>query len=126
MFLRSQIRSSIASLLVVAIPHLALAQRYNSPAATGGLFAGCGCLAIGIPLAIIVLNIALLVWVNKDAKSRGMESPVVWMLVVLFTSFIGLIIYLLSRPKGDLVPCPRCGGKKLPILAKCPHCGAAV
>ena len=41
--------------------------------AAGGL-AACGCLgAFGfIIIAIIALNIALLVWVARDAKNRGM------------------------------------------------------
>lgn len=121
--------SSVAALLAATIPQLVFAQRnhsYGGGIGEGGIFACCSGVAILVPIAFIALNIALLVWVNKDAKARGMETPVVWMLVVLLTSFIGLIVYLLSRPKGQLAPCPRCGGKKLPILAKCPHCGAAV
>lgn len=124
---RSRSLSTIAALMAVVLPQIALAQhrRYNDAADAGGIFACLGG-AIALPIAFIALNIALLVWVNKDAKARGMETPVIWMLLVLFTSFIGLIIYLLSRPKGNLGPCPRCGGKKLPILAKCPHCGVAL
>jgi len=61
----------------------------------------CGSL-IFIPSGVIVLNIALLVWVARDAKSRGMDSAVIWMLLVMFTSVIGLIIYILSTTKRIL------------------------
>ncbi len=78
-----------------------------------------------IPVVIFVLNIVLLVWVARDAKSRGMDNAVLWMILVMFTSFIGLIIYILSRPKGDLVQCPHCNNKRFQAGAKCPHCGNA-
>jgi hypothetical protein len=90
----------------------------------------CGCLgALGflimIPICILALNIALLVWVAKDAKNRSMDSAVLWMILVMFTGPIGLVIYILTRPKGDLVACPSCGNKRLQVSAKCPHCGNA-
>lgn len=74
-------------------------------------------------LALVALNIALLVWVTRDAKARGMDGAVIWMLVVFFTSVIGLIVYLLSRPQGVLVTCARCGNKRLAASKTCPHCG---
>ena len=85
--------------------------------------AGCGAFLVIIPLVIIALNIALLVWVAKDAKARGMDTPALWMIVVLMTSFIGLIVYLFSRPAGNLVPCPHCGNRRLEASAVCPTCG---
>jgi hypothetical protein len=119
--------STAAALSALVLPQLASAQRrgYSDASEAGGIFACLGG-AIMVPIIIIAINIAMLVWVNKDAKARGMETPVIWMLLVLFTSFIGLIIYLLSRPKGDLTACPRCSHKKLQMLVKCPHCGALV
>lgn len=84
--------------------------------------AGCGGVMLLIPVAILVLNIALLVWVARDAKARGMDSSVLWMILVIFTSLIGLIIYLFSRPQGNLVRCAHCGNNRLQASAKCPHC----
>jgi hypothetical protein len=43
----------------------------------------------------------------------------------VFTSVIGLIVYLFSRPPGLLVPCPHCGKKRMEGSATCPHCGQA-
>jgi len=84
----------------------------------------CGSL-IFIPIGIIVLDIALLVWVARDAKSRGMDSAVIWMILVMFTSVVGLIIYIFSRPQGNLIRCPSCNNQRLQASAKCPHCGNA-
>ena len=101
----------------------------QDPNVEDALAAG-GCLACGgsmmlIPVVILILNIALLVWVARDAKARGMDNAVVWVLLVLFTSVIGLIIYLFSRPPGTLVACRHCGSKRLEVSAQCPHCGNA-
>ena len=74
-------------------------------------------------IAILVLNIALLVWVARDAKNRGMGNSVGWIFLVLFTGIIGLIIYLFSRPAGELVHCEICKNKRLKVANVCPHCG---
>ncbi|HXP15651.1 MAG TPA: PLDc N-terminal domain-containing protein [Terriglobales bacterium] len=89
--------------------------------------AACGCLGfLGVfVVAIVALNIAMLVWVAKDAKNRGMDNPVLWMILVMFTGIIGLVIYLCTRPSGNLVPCGHCANKRLPVSARCPHCGNA-
>ena len=89
--------------------------------------AACGCLGFFgfFIIALIALNIALLVWVAKDAKNRGMDNPVLWMILVMITGIIGFVIYLLVRPQGPVFPCAQCGNKRLQISAKCPHCGNA-
>lgn len=106
---------------------VAVAQRSGGPsdAAACAACGSCGGMMILIPLVIIALNIALLVWVARDAKSRGMDSAVLWMILVMFTSVIGLIIYIFSRPQGNLVQCPSCNNKRLQASAKCPHCANA-
>ena len=50
---------------------------------------------------IYVIAIALAVWVYNDAKKRDMNA-VVWLLIVLLTSFIGCIIYLIVREQNHL------------------------
>jgi uncharacterized membrane protein YhaH (DUF805 family) len=87
--------------------------------------AGMGGFMIFIVVAVIALNIALLVWVARDAKARGMDSSVLWMILVMFTGFIGLIIYLFARPQGNIVQCSQCKNKRLQASVKCPHCGNA-
>src|ERR1039457_5005663 len=109
--------------LVLLAPTTCLAE-YSLADPTGGL-AACGCCGtfIFIPIAGLALSIALLVWVARDAKSRGMDSAVLWMLLVFFLNLIGLVIYLFSRPQGNLIPCLNCGNRRLEASVKCPHCG---
>lgn len=86
---------------------------------------GCGgCLGIAIAaiIAILVANIALLVWVARDAKARGMDSAALWMILVMLSGLLGLILYVFSRPQGDLMQCASCGNKRLQASALCPHC----
>lgn len=102
-----------------------LALRFQQDDA--GAASACGCLGFFgfVIVGLIVLNIALLVWVARDAKARGMDSAILWMILVMFTGIIGLIIYLLARPQGNVVPCAQCGNRRLQVSAKCPHCGNA-
>lgn len=107
---------------------MARRRRQEEDAMAAGALGMAGCSFCGvlliIPVVIIVLNIALLIWVAKDAKSRGMDNSVMWMLVVLCLSVIGLVIYLNSRPAGILVGCRNCGNQRLQMSVRCPHCGA--
>lgn len=101
-------------------------QPSDAEAAAGCAACGaCGGMMIIVPLAILVLNIALLVWVARDAKARSMDSSVLWMILVMFTGPIGLLIYIFSRPQGNLIQCQHCNNKRLQASAKCPHCGNA-
>ena len=56
-------------------------------------FTGTYLIAIVIGFA---LNIAICIWVYRDAESRGMNG-VMWLLVVLISGCIGCIIYLIIR-----------------------------
>lgn len=100
---------------------LALQQEPNPCAAAAGCGV-CGSVFV-VPILLIALNVTLLIWVARDAKSRGMDNAVMWMILVLFTSVIGLVIYIFSRPQGNLVKCASCGNNRLQASAKCPHCG---
>jgi hypothetical protein len=113
----------VSLIAVLFTPLACLAQNNGSDAASS--LAGCGCCGtfIFIPIAFAVLSIALLVWVARDAKARGMDSAVLWMLLVFFLNLVGLVIYIFARPQGNLVPCPNCGNQRLQASVKCPHCG---
>lgn len=78
-----------------------------------------------LPIVFFALNIALLVWVARDAKARGMDNAVLWMVLVMFTSLLGLLIYIFSRPQGEVEKCSSCGNNRLKGTAKCPYCGNA-
>ena len=89
-------------------------------AAAGIAGLGCSCL---IALIAVAIQIAIAVWVYKDAKARGMENAVLLTVLTIFTGLLGLLIYILMRPKGNLMACPSCQKKRLQGSAKCPHCG---
>jgi hypothetical protein len=115
--------------LFIGLPFVSLLLIQGGPGEDAEACAACGTCGLGfgmlllIPIAILALNIVLLIWVARDAKARGMDNAVLWMILVMVTSVVGLIIYLFSRPKGNLIPCPSCGNKRLQASAKCPHCG---
>ena len=119
------LRAGFLGFLVVAgaAGCLALQDDASNAAGAAGCFA-CSGFLIFIVLAAIAINVAILVWVARDAKARGMDNAVLWMLVVFFLGIIGLVIYLLVRPQGNMILCPNCGNKKLQASVKCPHCGA--
>jgi len=89
---------------------------------TAGAIAGLGCTCI-IMLVAVAIQAAIAVWVYKDAKARGMDNAVLLTVLTIFTGLLGLLIYILMRPKGNLVACPFCQKKRLEGSAKCPHCG---
>ena len=126
--MRTSSRLAIASVTLLLAPSILRAQ-YQDPGDAAGGCAACGACGAGIGviififLAILAINIAILVWVARDAKARGMDSSVLWMILVMVTGPIGLVIYLYSRPKGQLIACPSCGNKRMEASAKCPHCG---
>lgn len=121
---------------VVSMTSFAIAQTELSPEdiarqqqqAEEAVAAGCavcgGSIVFMVVAAVvlIVLNIALLIWVARDAKNRSMDSSVLWMFLVMFAGPIGFIIYIFSRSQGQLTQCPSCNGKRLQASAKCPHC----
>lgn len=85
----------------------------------------CGSMVIMIIVMgiALIINIAILVWVYKDAQNRGESNAILWMVIVFFTGIFGLIIWLLARPSGSLEACKNCGNKKLQSSLRCPHCG---
>ncbi len=90
--------------------------------AAGACAAGC-IISIIAALALFAANILAMIWMYKDGKARGDSNSVLWVILEFLFPPIGLIVYLVARPKGDLTPCGNCHNKRLPTLAKCPHCG---
>lgn len=98
----------------------------EGPAVDTGAVAGVafwlGCCVV-LPLLHLVATVLLLAWVARDARARGVDGGAVWVLIILFTSWLGLLVYLASRPHGVLVVCKRCNNKRLEAARTCPHCG---
>jgi hypothetical protein len=119
----STVRATVAGVIPLLWAASALAQDNGSPFAGCAACSGCGGLLLLCWLGLIGLQIALLVWVARDAKARGMDSAILWMLLVMFVPLIGLLIYLFARPQGNMIQCPNCNNKRLAASVKCPHCG---
>ncbi len=92
----------------------ALAQNDDGSAAASAAGCGiCGSFFLFFFLAIVALNIAILVWVARDAKARGLGQ---WRSL----DAVGPVhrhrrphrYYLLARPQGNLIVCPNCGNKR--------------
>ena len=124
---------TLAAFLLIGAAQLAIAQPpgqrpvtpKDADAACATCCGGTMVLVLGsIAAAVLglVINVAILFWVAKDAKSRGMDGAI-WIFLILFTGLLGLAIYLFSRPQGDLIQCANCGNNRMRASVKCPHCG---
>jgi uncharacterized protein len=85
---------------------------------------GLGCVLTIITAVVgLAIHIFMMVYAFKDAKARGDQNAVLWLVLIFFFPLVGFIVYFVVRPKGELNPCPNCHNRKLEILTKCPHCG---
>jgi asparagine N-glycosylation enzyme membrane subunit Stt3 len=117
----------LAILTTLMVSQLLFAQNNNDPNAAAGGCLACGGCGFFVVLAVVGIGIAifLAIWVSRDAKARGMDNVALWVILVIFLGLIGLVIDLLARPKGNLIQCPSCQGKRLQGGPKCPQCGNA-
>ena len=96
-------------------------------AATGmaGMGLACCFLYILVIAGSIAAYIFSAIFIMKDAKARNSENAQLVTILgwIPATWVIGLIVHLVTRPKGNLVPCPHCQKKRLEGSAVCPHCG---
>jgi len=71
-----------------------------------GLWFLTGALCFACPVIYLIVWILIGVWVYRDAESRG-ASGILWLIVVFVLNIIGIIIYLIVRPKQKVgVPPP--------------------
>lgn len=87
-----------------------------------------GLVFLAIPIALVVLYIAAVVWVYRDATRKNM-NPLLWVLIVILVpSPIGFIIYLIARTNNssyrtDIIKCRNCGSSIDASSNVCPYCG---
>ena len=103
----------------ITVPETSGLQEFKSSSTDSDIAAGIFVLII--ILIFFIIWIYILVWVVKDANKRG-TSGVLWLIIVLILGIIGLILYFIARPKGNIVSCNYCGKQKLETLDQCPHC----
>ena len=115
-------------LLIFAVSSTLVFAQSDEDAAAG---AACGIMAcgmlfyfliiavmIGISVTIIVL---IFKFIKKDALARGMPNATAMPWLAL-AGLMGLLIYVLIRPQGNVMPCPACGQQRMQGLQTCPHC----
>ncbi len=100
----------------MALAFLAAMQAWNNFGAGTPPEELYGLLGLGLYVTCIssiwIISILLAYWAYKDAKSRNMDSPALWAIIVFFLGLIGLIIYLIVRPdepvqrQAELLPPP--------------------
>lgn len=86
----------ILGVVVLSMASVVSAE-YEPEAALGALACLSGMMCI-LPVIWIIIAIAIAVWVYRDAESRG-ESGVMWLIICALLGIIGLIIWLIVRPK---------------------------
>ena len=109
---------------VLASAVMTLAAPDDGAAACGVM--GCG-IVVWLIMMVVVLGISITIivlifkWIKKDATARGMPNAnsMPWLALL---GLIGLLIYVLSRPQGNVLPCPRCNQPRMQGLPVCPHC----
>jgi hypothetical protein len=96
-------------------------------AATGMAGLGVACCVAYVLCIMLAIGawIFTAIWIMKDAKARNSENAQLVTILgwIPATWVVGLIVHLVTRPKGNLVPCPHCQKKRLEGSPVCSHCG---
>ena len=132
-------KRSISALPFLLIIANALAQRTtptvsNSPSAEEAAAAAAAATGVGLTCCVLYFLLIAVsigawiftaIWIMKDVKARNSENAQLVTILgwIPATWVIGLIVHLVTRPKGNLVPCSHCQKKRLEGSAVCPHCG---
>ena len=127
-------KRSILALPFLFVAASALAQRSTSSPSAEDAAAAAAATGIGLTCCILYLlliagglaaYIFSAIFIMKDAKARNSENAQLVTILgwIPATWVVGLIVHLVTRPKGNLVPCPHCQKKRLEGSAVCPHCG---
>ena len=69
---------------------------YDPIGAAAGALMGAMIGLIVFVIVWFVIGIVIAVWVYKDAEAKG-ENGVMWLIVCILLSFVGLIIWLIVR-----------------------------
>ena len=120
-------RGLLLSSLLVGGAINVLAQGDDAGAACGALSCIGGGIIYLLFLAVvfggaIALIVFIIKFIRKDAVARGMPNAdsIKWLGLL---GVLGLLIYLLQRPQGNVLPCPSCGQNRMDGLPRCPQCG---
>ena len=75
-----------------------------------------------LSVVLLITSVAMLIWMAKDSRNRGMEGIASWIMPILFLNVLAFLVYFFSRPRGKLVNCRFCANRCLDNALSCPHC----
>jgi len=81
-------------------------------------------IALGV-LAGAALWVAAAMYVFVDAQKRNVPHATLWAVGTFLVGPVGLIAYLVDRPRARKAPCGFCGEMILETDERCPFCGRA-
>jgi len=121
----TKIRRFLLPCFMILVSTVAAMASPDDDAAACGVM-GCG-IVVWLIMMVVMLAISITVivlifkFIKKDATARGMPNAnsIPWLALL---GLIGLVIYLLTRPQGTVVPCPHCNQGRMQGLPVCPHC----
>lgn len=119
------IGSAMLGLLLMSFPVLAQPRGGDEVAGAGCAMLGCGAYIVFLLLilaAVIGITVFIFKWIKKDALARGDNPSKAWFALL---GLLGLLIYVLTRPQGNVLPCPSCQQPRMQGLPRCPNCGNA-
>ncbi|MBI1389210.1 MAG: hypothetical protein GC154_12255 [bacterium] len=73
--------------------------------------------------AFLCFQLVLSILSGFIALRRGMDTPVLWALIVLLFPCLGFYVFLGGIPRAPLILCPHCEKRRPHHLPRCPHCG---
>lgn len=111
----------LAMLLSLALPVLA-ADETAACGAIGLILVVYLVILLFILAIIVVVTVIIFKFIKKDAIARGDNPSKAWFALL---GLLGLLIYVLTRPQGNVMPCPSCGKSRMQGLPRCPSCGNA-
>ena len=91
----------------LSVPGALLAQvTATEPSANplAALLGGGLCMVVW--LVSFIIAILLMIWVYKDAKSRG-QNAFLWLILTFFFGIVALIVWLIIRPKEKVGEGPK-------------------
>jgi len=95
-------------------------EYYRGDERVHGLLGVAGVTAL---VSFCFLWVLLPTWVYVDARERGVRRAPLFAFLVVLSSLVGLVVYLISRPEhARTLTCPGCA-REVNGGAFCPHCG---
>lgn len=83
-------------------------------------------LPFGIYFIGMILSVVFLcLWTYHDAKNRGLDAPL-WTIIVLFGSFIGLLLYFIIGRNQTMLRCTACNHNNPKGAQFCSSCGSTL